>query len=107
MATHNQPIVLDTSFITHQKLDYLHNNPVTAGFVEKPEDWLYSSAKDYYTGKKGMIVLFALLIIIPGFSQKVTTYKKWNPALDTLQVLDGQAWPKQVKNYYDRLPARA
>src|SRR5256885_2333582 len=37
---HNQPIVLDTSFIAHQKLDYLHNNPVTAGFVEKPEDWL-------------------------------------------------------------------
>jgi putative transposase len=56
---HNQPIVLDTSFITHQKLDYLHNNPVTAGFVEKTEDWLYSSAKDYHTGKKGMIdILF-------------------------------------------------
>lgn len=39
----------------HQKLNYLHNNPVEAGFVEKVEDWLYSSAKDYYTGKKGMI----------------------------------------------------
>jgi hypothetical protein len=38
-----------------QKLDYLHNNPVEAGFVEKPEDWLYSSAKQYYTEKKGMI----------------------------------------------------
>jgi putative transposase len=46
---HNQSIVLDTPKVTHQKLDYLHNNPVTAGFVEKPEDWLYSSAKDYYT----------------------------------------------------------
>jgi len=43
----------------HQKLDYLHNNPVVAGFVEKPEDWLYSSAKDYYTGMKGLIdILF-------------------------------------------------
>ena len=39
----------------HQKLNYLHNNPVEAGFIEKPEDWLYSSAKDYYNGRKGMI----------------------------------------------------
>ena len=55
----NNPVVLDKPFITHQKLDYLHNNPVAAGFVEKPEDWLYSSAKDYYTGMKGMIdILF-------------------------------------------------
>ena len=22
------------------KLDYIHHNPVRAGFVEKPEDWL-------------------------------------------------------------------
>jgi len=32
---------------TKQKLDYIHNNPVRAGFVEKPEDWLYSSARNY------------------------------------------------------------
>ena len=35
-------------------LDYIHNNPVTAGFVESPEDWLYSSAKNY-EGKKGLL----------------------------------------------------
>ncbi|MDB5226005.1 MAG: transposase [Bacteroidota bacterium] len=39
----------------HQKLDYLHDNPIEAGFVEKGEDWLYSSAKEYYTGEKGML----------------------------------------------------
>jgi putative transposase len=38
----------------HQKLDYTHNNPVEAGVVEKPEDYLYSSARDYY-GIKGLI----------------------------------------------------
>ncbi len=50
----------------HQKLDYLHNNPAAAGFVEKPEDWLYSSAKDYYCGTKGMIDIMLIdpLIII-------------------------------------------
>jgi putative transposase len=32
-----------------EKIDYLHNNPVRAGLVEKPEDYLYSSAR-YYAG---------------------------------------------------------
>ena len=52
---HNNPILLADQQMMHQKLNYLHNNPVEAGFVEKPEEWLYSSAKDYYTGRKGMI----------------------------------------------------
>jgi lysophospholipase L1-like esterase len=56
---------------------------------------------------KIFLLLAALIIIAQGFSQKTITYKKWNPALDTLQVLEGQAWPAQVKNFYDRLPAKA
>lgn len=30
-----------------QKLNYIYNNPVKKGFVSKPEDWLYSSARNY------------------------------------------------------------
>jgi len=30
-----------------EKLDYLHNNPVRAAIVEKPEEYLYSSARFY------------------------------------------------------------
>jgi len=30
-----------------QKLDYIHQNPVRAGIVEKAEDYLYSSARDF------------------------------------------------------------
>ncbi len=30
-----------------QKLDYIHNNPVRAGIVLKPEDYIYSSASNY------------------------------------------------------------
>ncbi len=37
-----------------KKLKYIHNNPVEAGFVEKEEDWLFSSARNYY-GLKGLI----------------------------------------------------
>ncbi len=30
-----------------QKITYIHNNPVRAGIVDKPEDYLYSSARNY------------------------------------------------------------
>jgi len=30
-----------------QKLNYIHNNPVRSGIVEKAEDYLYSSARNY------------------------------------------------------------
>jgi REP element-mobilizing transposase RayT len=30
-----------------QKINYIHENPVRAGIVEKPEDYLYSSARNY------------------------------------------------------------
>ena len=39
-------LVYSNNFIG-QKLAYIHENPVRAGFVEKPEDYLYSSARNY------------------------------------------------------------
>ena len=51
----NHPIELSTEKMMHQKLDYLHDNPVEAGFVEQAENWLYSSARQYYTGQKGLL----------------------------------------------------
>ena len=38
-----------------QKLAYIHNNPVTAGIVEKAEDYLYSSARSYQQKKDGLL----------------------------------------------------
>jgi len=32
---------------SYKKLDYIHQNPVRAGKVKNPEDFLYSSAIDY------------------------------------------------------------
>ena len=51
---HNKPIELSDNNIMDQKLDYIHNNPVVEGIVERPEDYLYSSARDY-CGIKGLI----------------------------------------------------
>ena len=50
----NHPILLKNAEMAHQRLDYTHYNPVEAGIVEKPEDYLYSSARNYY-GMKGLI----------------------------------------------------
>ena len=37
-----------------QKLEYIHNNPVVLEIVEKPEDYLYSSARNY-AGRVGVL----------------------------------------------------
>lgn len=52
----NKPIELWSSDVIDQKLDYIHNNPVAAGFVEEGHFWQYSSAVDY-SGGKGMVKL--------------------------------------------------
>jgi putative transposase len=52
---------LPTPKILHQKLDFIHYNPLVAGLVEKPEDYLYSSARDYY----GMPGLMDIIVVEP------------------------------------------
>jgi hypothetical protein len=31
----------------HEKVDYIHQNPVRAGLVERAEDWPWSSVREY------------------------------------------------------------
>ena len=50
----NHPIELFSPKVTQQKLDYIHRNPVEAGFVENEYDYLYASARDY-AGLKGLL----------------------------------------------------
>jgi REP element-mobilizing transposase RayT len=57
----SHPVELTTAKIAHQKLDYMHYNPVEAGFVSNAEDWKYSSAIDYNGGKG----LLEILLIEP------------------------------------------
>jgi putative transposase len=51
---HNKPIELWSVAVIDQKIDYIHNNPVEAGFVSEPEHWKYSSAIDF-SGGKGLL----------------------------------------------------
>jgi len=48
------PILLEHPKFTSQKIQYIHNNPVTAGIVSQPEHYLNSSAGDYL-GIKGKV----------------------------------------------------
>ena len=44
------PIDLYTPAVFDQKIDYIHNNPVSAGLCELPEQYLFSSARYYHDG---------------------------------------------------------
>ena len=46
----NHPLEIFSPEFTKEKLMYIHNNPVKAGFVSRPEDYRYSSAKNYVYG---------------------------------------------------------
>ena len=54
---HSHPIVLDTPEILWQRLDYIHNNPVVSGRVLKAEEFVYSSAYDYFYDQEGKVPL--------------------------------------------------
>ncbi len=55
---HPQQIISEE--MLRQKIDYLHHNPVRAGLVAQPEDWVYSSA-GHFAGGKGLLELDSLI----------------------------------------------
>jgi putative transposase len=54
---HSHPIELSSNELIDQKLEYIHLNPVAAGFVDMQEAWIYSSARDYSGVAKGCVDL--------------------------------------------------
>jgi REP element-mobilizing transposase RayT len=48
-------IISDDMF--RQKSDYIHFNPVKKGLVNEIEEYELSSARDYYSRKKGRITI--------------------------------------------------
>jgi putative transposase len=43
----NHPQIIESDAVMRQKLDYIHQNPVKRGYVDRPEHWRYSSARNY------------------------------------------------------------
>ncbi len=53
----SHPQLIDNPDVLRQKLDYIHLNPVKPGYVDLPEHWRYSSARDY-AGLTGLLPVF-------------------------------------------------
>lgn len=43
----SHPQIIQSDEMLRQKLEYIHNNPVKRGYVDLPEHWRYSSARNY------------------------------------------------------------
>ena len=39
------------------KIEYIHNNPVKAGLVKTATDYIYSSARDWLSDEKGILLV--------------------------------------------------
>lgn len=55
------PEQVRTSDFFNQKLDYIHNNPVRAGFIANPAAWKYSSAGFYYREDESVVPIVPLM----------------------------------------------
>ena len=47
----NHPEEITSEPFLRSKLNYIHENPVRAGIVRNPEEYIYSSASNYISGK--------------------------------------------------------
>lgn len=50
----NHAVSLDSNKMIEDRIDYIHNNPVEALIIDNPEDYIFSSARDY-AGIKGLV----------------------------------------------------
>ena len=48
------PQFIQNEEMMRQKIEYIHRNPVERGYVDNPEHWRYSSARNYQ-GMDGLI----------------------------------------------------
>ena len=53
----NRPESIYSLKFFNQKLDYIHENPVRAGWVELPEEYIYSSARANFKNTPGKLLL--------------------------------------------------
>lgn len=84
---------VNTLKFTIQKLNYIHLNSVRAGLVERAEDWLYSSARNY------MYQPAVIDVDVMDFSNLHICSECWYRRIflivypDLLFLLDDDLWP--------------
>jgi putative transposase len=55
------PQMIQYAEMLNQKLEYIHANPVRRGYVDEPDHWRYSSARNY-AGRSGLLEIEMLEI---------------------------------------------
>lgn len=82
----------DTYLLT--VIRYIHQNPVKAGFISKPEEYKYSSCQDYYNENYPQTGLTNTEFILSIFSedprQAVEEFKKYNSQKSAESCLDDE-----------------
>ncbi len=53
----NYPEIIEIEKFFKQKLNYVHQNPVKKGYVEKEEEWVYSSARNWLSDDHSIIAV--------------------------------------------------
>ncbi len=56
---HNQPIEVSSNHKLENAIQYIHENPVKAGWVAEPEEYLFSSARNY-SGKENRLKIISI-----------------------------------------------
>ena len=57
----NYPELIESDKFLQQKVSYIHNNPVVKGYVDEPQNYIYSSARNRYLGDNTIIILDDLI----------------------------------------------
>jgi hypothetical protein len=55
------PQLIESDEVLEQKFNYIHYNPVRKGYVQEPENWFWSSARNYAWGNDRGIIEVDLL----------------------------------------------
>mgnify|MGYP001247191570 CR=1 FL=1 len=55
------PVAIESDWFYEENMDYIHYNPVRKGLVDVPEQWEYSSARNYVLGDHSVIAVEFLL----------------------------------------------
>ncbi len=58
----SHPQLIQTESMLRQKIEYIHSNPVRRGWIDAPEHWRYSSARNYNGGTDAVLEIDPLPI---------------------------------------------
>lgn len=56
---------------------------------------------------KLILTIITLFHVVCATAQTTASFTWWNPATNKFAVINGQGWPSEVENTYDRFPSRA